>query len=258
MMMMTFVRANGREKFPFCDQPVTKLILCLRLASQQFCEFLLLPLYFLTIIPMKYVFEIQTIMMKSEIFLFSIALFLCISASSCNNVTRELKGEIYSAFDSASWAVTSDRLSPLLGADKQHLYDNYINACDVAISRSQSRSQSDRICRSNDKARMEMNHHQPISVYNFTKNGYFKTRVPTDLFKLIKEFFDKNRHRAETEWKEYNVYHNAWESPPTIVHLQSAAKTEDGSSLAMKIEDGVKPILEEWTGQRLSPVSLFL
>ena len=122
--------------------------------------------------------------MKSEITLLSIVLFLGIGVSNCCNATRELKNEIYSAFDSASWAVTSDRLSPLLGTDKQHLYDDYMNACDVAISKSLSRSQFDGICRRNDKARMEMNHDQPSSVYNYTKNGYAKTRVPTDLFKL--------------------------------------------------------------------------
>ena len=195
--------------------------------------------------------------MKSEVACLSILLFLGINVSSCFNTTAELKNEIYSAFDSASWAVTSDRLSPLLGVDKQLLYDNYINACDAAISKSQSRNHFEGICRSNDKIRMQMNHDQPSSVYNYTNYGYAKTRVPTDLFKLIKTFFDNNRHRAEIEWKEYNVYHNAWESPPTIINLHSAAKTTDGSSLTLKIEDRIKPILEKWTGQKLSPVSWF-
>lgn len=184
------------------------------------------------------------------------AIFLCFtikeSTGETNLATNE-KDEYYSAFDSASWAVTSNDLSPLLGAHKQSLYDDYISACDAAIVKEGKGHAG--ICTNNDKQRMRMNRDQPSSVYNYTKNGYAKTRAPADLYNILKAFFDKNRHRAQIEWKEYNVYHNAWEAPPTFVdvHPENVGK----KSLTSVIEDKVKPILEEWTGQRLSPVRPF-
>jgi hypothetical protein len=181
----------------------------------------------------------------------AIVLYLATKQMTGNsNVTRNHTNGSYSAFDSASWAVTSDRLSPVLGGHKQSLYDDYIAACDAAILKTTNQRDE---CTNNDKVRMRMNKDQPSSVYNYTKDGYVKTRAPTDLYDLIKEFFDENRDSDETEWKEYNVYHNAWESPPTFIDLHK--EDVDGSGLTQKIEDTIKPILERWTGQRLSPVS---
>eukprot|EP00751_Fragilariopsis_kerguelensis_P047443 CAMPEP_0171044642 /NCGR_PEP_ID=MMETSP0736-20130129/47959_1 /TAXON_ID=186038 /ORGANISM="Fragilariopsis kerguelensis, Strain L26-C5" /LENGTH=359 /DNA_ID=CAMNT_0011494327 /DNA_START=267 /DNA_END=1346 /DNA_ORIENTATION=+ len=98
---------------------------------------------------------------------------------------------------------------------------------------------------------MRMNRDQPKSCYNYTKDGYTKTRVPPELFDSMKDFFEKNRHRAEIEWKEYNVYHNAWETPPTIVHLNQE------KTLQNQIVERVQPILEQWVGQHLSLVSSY-
>ena len=184
--------------------------------------------------------------MKIIFVIFAIA-FCTVTQKSTgkSNTTGIYKREFYSAFDSASWAVTSENLSPVLGVHKQILYDNYIAACDKALE--------DEICGKHDKARMRMNQAQPSSVYNYTKNGYAKTRVPPDLYELIKNVFDSNRDKAKIEWKEYNVYHNAWESPPTFIDLHK--HYADGTSVTSKIEEKVKPILERWTGQRLSPVS---
>jgi len=194
--------------------------------------------------------------MKKELAIFvsltTFLSFLCkeLIASSDGEDISQSQHEVYSAFDSASWAITSNLLSPILGANKQSLYDNYIKACDKATS------QDPGYCSRSDKYRTTMNRDQPSSVNNYTKDGYAKIKVPTDLYDLIKDFFDKNRHHAEVEWKEYNVYHNAWVSPPTMVHM--ARESAGGSiSLTSEIEDKVTPILEEWTGQSLSPVSTY-
>jgi hypothetical protein len=195
--------------------------------------------------------------LETMCFAFSaIVLYLLVTkqTASDSNVTRYHTDGSYSAFDSASWAVTSDRLSPVLGGHKQSLYDDYITACDAAILKTKNRRDA---CTNNDKARIQMNKDQPSSVYNYTKDGYTKTRVPTDLYDLIKEYFDVNRNTDETEWKEYNVYHNAWEAPPTFIDMHREDDA-DGSGLTQKIEETIKPILEKWTGQRLSPVSRFL
>jgi len=181
-----------------------------------------------------------------------ILLLVTKESTGSSDVTKNYKNEHYSAFDSASWAVTSDHLSPLLGVDKQSLYDGYIAACDAAILKKKKKGG---VCSRDDQSRMQMNRDQPSSVYNYTKAGYAKTRLPTDLYDLIKEFFDENRHLAETEWKNYNVYHNAWQSPPTFINLEG--NSVGGSSLTSLLEEKVKPILERWTGQRLSPVSTY-
>lgn len=180
-----------------------------------------------------------------------------VANSSNSNATRKLYEDgsyVYTAFDSASWAITSNILSPILGTDKQSLYDDYIVQCNEAISKKnedEGTTTDSNVCNINDEYRQKMNAYQPKSVFNYTKGGYTKTRVPSDLFDLIKEFFNKNRHLAEIEWKQYNVYHNAWSVPPTIVRLQKE------KILINQIQEQVKPILEEWTGMHLSPVSTY-
>jgi prolyl 4-hydroxylase len=180
-----------------------------------------------------------------------------VANSSNSNVTRNLSEDgsyTYTTFDSASWAITSNVLSPILGTDKQSVYDNFIVQCNEAISKMNDNkgitTPAD-FCSVNDGYRQKMNANQPKSVYNYTKDGYTKRRVPSDLFDLIKEFFNKNRHLAEIEWKAYHVYHNAWVSPTTMIPLQQE------KTLVHQIQEQVKPILEEWTGQHLSPVSTY-
>lgn len=155
----------------------------------------------------------------------------------------------YSAFDSASWAITTNKLSSVLGDHKQVLYNNYIRKCDAAVEAKVGHVGD---CTINERKRLTMNQDQPASVYNYTKTGYAKVKTPPELFKAIKEFFETNRDKSKTEWKEHNVYHNTWDSPPTFIDLHTSR------GLARRIEDEVKPILEEWTGQRLSPVSRFV
>ena len=158
----------------------------------------------------------------------------------------------YTVQDSASWAISSDRLSTILGKDKQKLYDDYMDGCNKAMNR----TSDDDFCRYNDRHRIYMNVEQPSSVYNYTKKGYEKIRAPEELFSIIKEFWEANRDKAEVEWKGTNVYHNTWDAPPTIVHLNQE-RSGGSAALQNKIWKLVKPILEEWTGQYLEGVSLY-
>jgi hypothetical protein len=158
----------------------------------------------------------------------------------------------YTAQDSASWAISSDKLSSVLGSDKQKLYDDFIAGCNIA----KNTTADSNVCRDNDNFRIRMNRDQPASVYNYTVKGYEKIRAPEELFSIIKEFWEANRHKAEIEWKDINVYHNAWEAPPTIVHLNQQ-RMGGSVELQNKIWNLAKPILEEWTGQYLTGVSLY-
>ena len=129
--------------------------------------------------------------------------------SATNNVTKPTP-PYYTAFDSASWAITQPILSTILsggsGGQQQTLYTDFIEKCNTAMGGGENTQ-----CVTQDQIRMNMNTKQPSSVYNYTTTGYKKTRVPTELYQEIKLFFETNKHNAKTEWKDYNVYHNAWE-----------------------------------------------
>jgi prolyl 4-hydroxylase len=158
---------------------------------------------------------------------------------------------VYEPFDDASWAIHSTKLSStVLGGHVQRLYDDFIDKCDAAIGSAS--------CVNEDQFRLRMNREQPSSVYNYTKLGYEKIKAPPELFAMILDFYKKNKHRAETEWKNVNTYHNMWEAPPTIVHLNRKYKhSGGGGNLQTKIWDIARPLMEQWTGQELAPVSLY-
>jgi hypothetical protein len=66
----------------------------------------------------------------------------------------------YTPGDDASWAIQSNRLSAMLGEDKQKLYDKFMTDCEEA-----STSISNyRNCASEEGHRLYMNQQQPSSV----------------------------------------------------------------------------------------------
>lgn len=96
-----------------------------------------------------------------------------------------------------------------------------------------------------------------MSVKNYTNVGFKKIRAPDDLFLALKEFWEANHHMEQIEWHSINTYHNMWESPPTIIYVEDATLIGGGEPFKQTISDAVQTILEEWSGQRLSPVSLY-
>jgi prolyl 4-hydroxylase len=191
----------------------------------------------------------------------SLALLLGISDASATVLADEEEEEAaqtpgdasaYTAWDDASWAIKSRDVSSHLGDHIAPLYENYIQGCDKAMV---ARGHPAR-CNQYDNQRQVMNKHQPGSVYNYTKLGYQKIRAPVELFDVIQAFYKRNKHRAKTEWADINTYHNMWEAPPTIFHLNQE-KDGGGVGLQAKIWNLAKPIMERWTGQMLSPVSLY-
>ena len=158
--------------------------------------------------------------------------------------------EIY-GFDT-SWAIKSKKLSNLLG-DKQSLYDSFIQGCNAS-----SGSPNDALaaCELGEDVRIKMNNIQPMSMRNYTKNGFLKIKAPAETFQLIKEFWDQNREKNETEWHSTNTYHNMWDSPPTLISIQERSKG-GGPELAAAVWESARETLEEWTGMHLSPCSLW-
>jgi hypothetical protein len=54
-----------------------------------------------------------------------------------------------------------------------------------------------------------------------------------------------------------NTYHNMWEIPPTIMHMNQPKFKGGGPQLQSQIWHVAKELMEEWSGQELSPVSLY-
>ena len=154
-------------------------------------------------------------------------------------------------------AITSTNTSDILDLQKQSLYDHHIRQCNLAFASGDvEKAATSTFCDENDRLRIEMNAEQPPSVRNYTADGYKKIRTPPALFSLIKDFWDTNRNKSETEWSSVTVYQNSWDAPSEMVHL--ARKEFGGSSkLQKQIFEAAQPILEEWTQHYLEPVSLW-
>lgn len=161
---------------------------------------------------------------------------------------NSLNQEIYDL--DASWAIRSKELSNRLG-DKQALYDSFIENCHVAAG-----AKAKNVCDHGEDFRIKMNTAQPRSMRNYTKMGFQKIRAPTETFQLIKDFWERNRHRNETEWHSINTYHNMWESPPSLVNIQLAEKG-GGAELTNAVWESARQTLEDWTGMHLSPCSIW-
>lgn len=192
----------------------------------------------------------------------------------------------YIAFDDASWAIHSTNLSSVLGVEKQSLYDKFMSDCNRAIAEQRKKAGTsnndqniddfvtedginvkrpntggeEKLCDALEKRRMDMNRHQPRSVYNFTATGFVKVPVPAPLLQSLQNFYFSNKDRAsQPEWTNFNNYQNSWESPSTIVRIEDESLAGGGQELQAKIWEEAKPILEDWIGgdTPLEPVSLY-
>lgn len=162
-------------------------------------------------------------------------------------------GPMYTACDDASWAICHPTASDVLGNHMLPRYTSYIEECNKAAAEKGNPHQ----CEDDEIFRLDMNQYQPKSVYNFTKIGYKKIKAPPELFNLIREFYVRNRGKDVIEWKTVTPYHNMWESPPTIMTLNQDQFEGGGVTLQSRIWEEAQDILEEWSGQQLSPVSLY-
>jgi prolyl 4-hydroxylase len=77
--------------------------------------------------------------------------------------------------------------------DKQTFYDNLLQGCVAHYDKKGF------ICQETENDRIAMNLRQPKSMLNYTQLGFTKIRAPTEVFELLKEFWNDNRDRAEEE-----------------------------------------------------------
>lgn len=134
--------------------------------------------------------------------------------------------------------------------NKQREYINHMKGCWEFYEESS--------CKQTEKDRVHMNLRQPQSMQNYTDIGVKKIRAPAYLMDMLTEFYEKNKHLAEAEkWPRGNTYTNHWASPTYMLNVEQSAIPGGGPKLKAKIYEAAKGILEEWSGETLTPVSLY-
>jgi hypothetical protein len=147
--------------------------------------------------------------------------------------------------------LSSDDPNQPLG-ERQALYDDFMKGChDFYGKRGHS-------CDVTEQDRWDMSLRQPASMQNYTDTGFKKVRAPERVFELLSTHWKNNQEKKEKEsWPTGNTYVNYWKAPTYMVNVEDNTLRGAGYNLKRKIWEGVKPILEEWTGMELEPSSMY-
>jgi len=133
---------------------------------------------------------------------------------------------------------------------KQEEYMNHMKGCWEKYDKPS--------CSQTEKDRVDMNLRQPQSMQNYTDIGVKKIKAPKDLMDTLTSFFEENKHLAQGEtWPHGNTYTNHWASPTYMLNTEHAHIPGGGANFKSSIYEAVQPILEEWSGELLTPVSLY-
>ena len=99
---------------------------------------------------------------------------------------------------------------------------------------------------------------QLFSQQNYTDVGFKKIRAPEKVWKLIKDFWEKNKDKTKVEqWGAGNTYTNNWASPTHMVSVEDTSLRGGGMTLKQRIWDAARETIEEWTGEELTQCSLY-
>jgi prolyl 4-hydroxylase len=141
-------------------------------------------------------------------------------------------------------------LQPL--GDKQDMYNKFLSGCVDHYGK------KGHICRSTEVERVAMSLRQPRSMQNYTDVGFKKIRAPEALYKMVKDFWDKNKDtQSDENWPKGNTYTNHWVAPTYMVNVEDRSLRGGGGALKQKLWDAAHSVLEEWTGEELEQCSLY-
>lgn len=142
-------------------------------------------------------------------------------------------------------------INPL--GDRQSFYENYMRGCHGRFGLLKGF-----ICSNNDSDRIQMNLRQPQSMQNYTKIGFTKIKAPKEMYNAIFQFWEKNKNNGKEEvWGVGNIYTNNWESKSDMISVEDSSLRGGGGALKKKIWDSANTVISEWTGQELTPTSLY-
>jgi len=97
-----------------------------------------------------------------------------------------------------------------------------------------------------------------IAMQNYTDIGFKKIRAPAKLFEMLTEFWMTNKDDDYKEaWPPGNTYTNHWESPTYMVSVDDEELIGGGDDLRGRIWDAASETIQQWTGEDLTPCSLY-
>mmetsp|Transcript_35256 Transcript_35256/g.51801 ORF Transcript_35256/g.51801 Transcript_35256/m.51801 type:complete len:460 (+) Transcript_35256:63-1442(+) len=136
--------------------------------------------------------------------------------------------------------------------DRQSIYDSFLQGCKDHFG-------SGGNCESTERTRLDLNLRQPASVRNYTDLGFRKIRTPSKAFKMLQQFWEDNKHSAKTEeWPGRGyTYTNNWIIPSQMLSVEDASLKGGGAQLRHEIWNAAKDTVQQWTGQKLRPTSLY-
>lgn len=137
--------------------------------------------------------------------------------------------------------------------DRQSAYNDLVAGCKKHYGLLKGTA-----CSVTERDRIAMNQRQPSSMTNYTDLGFKKIRAPAHVFKIIREFWERNKDRqTEEAWFTGNTFTNYWDSPTYMVSVENARLRGGGGGLKKQIWDMSRNTLQQWTGEELTPCSLY-
>lgn len=141
-------------------------------------------------------------------------------------------------------------LQPL--GNVQKFYDDYVQGCRDKYGK------HGHLCDSTESDRVEMSLRQPASMTNYTDIGFKKIKCPEKVWKLLLNFWEKNKDKKVSEnWNKGNTYTNHWAAPTYMVSVENTQLRGGGGTLKQAIWDAARDTIQEWTGQELTQCSLY-
>jgi len=150
------------------------------------------------------------------------------------------------------WKYIGMPVQPL--GNKQKFYDDFMQGCYDHYQKGKKGG----VCDATERGRVTMSLDQPKDMQNYTENGFKKIKTPPAVWKLISEFWEKNKHtKANENWGKGNTYVNHWTSPTHMVSVEDTGLRGGGGRLKNAIWNAAKDTLQEWTGEELTQCSLY-
>lgn len=95
-------------------------------------------------------------------------------------------------------------------------------------------------------------------MQNYTEIGFKKIKTPEKLWNLLTDFWEKNKdNRSEENWNTGNTYTNHWSSPTYMISVENSQLRGAGYGLKNELWNAAESTISEWTGQELTPCSLY-
>lgn len=136
--------------------------------------------------------------------------------------------------------------------DRDQFYKDFMKNCSKKYPKPRG------ACVSTENDRVAMSLRQPQSMQNYTDIGFKKIKTPPTVWKLLQNFWEKNKDKKMPEnWPKGNTYVNHWDSPTYMISVEDSRLRGGGSILKQAIWDAARDTIQEWTGQELTQCSLY-